>query len=173
MTDKKKSIKLDAPEAFLNRELSWLSFARRVLSLAANEDLPLLERVKFAGITGMLHDEFFMKRISGLKRQIRKGSRKLSLDGRTPDEELAACADEIRQQDELLAQAIGESLLPGLAEEGCPILDYDALDDTQRRHLREYFERSVEPILTPLAADAEHPFPFISNLSFNLAAYHL
>ena len=77
-------------ESFFNRELSWLGFARRVLSLVERPDVPLLERVKFAGIMGMLHDEFFMKRVSGLKRQIKSGSRKTALDGRTPAEELSA-----------------------------------------------------------------------------------
>ena len=82
---------LDSPKIFFNRELSWLSFAERVIELIEDQQLPLLERVKFAGIAGMLHDEFFMKRISGLKRKIERGSRKTSLDGMPPDEELASC----------------------------------------------------------------------------------
>lgn len=81
----------DQPEAYFNRELSWLAFAARVLALAEDPELPLLERVKFAGILGMLHDEFFMKRVSGLKKLVRKGSRRRSLDGRTPEEEMSAC----------------------------------------------------------------------------------
>ena len=88
-------IALDAPEAFLNRELSWLAFARRVLELAADLDLPLLERVKFVGIHAMLHDEFFMKRVGGMLEQCRKGTTKRSVDGRTPFEELAECRAEI------------------------------------------------------------------------------
>jgi polyphosphate kinase len=149
--------------------LSWLSFARRVLSLVEDPRLPLLERLKFAGITGMLHDEFFMKRMSGLKRQIRKGSKKLSLDGLTPAEEFEACRKLLRDQDEILANALESSLLPGLAKEGLPFLDYDQADVQPRKDLRKYFHTSVQPILTPLAVDAEHPFPFISNRSFNLA----
>jgi polyphosphate kinase len=88
-------VALDAPQAFFNRELSWLAFARRVLALSAQRSLPLLERVKFAGISGMLHDEFFMKRMSGLKRQIAKRSQKRSIDGRTPQEEFDACRAEL------------------------------------------------------------------------------
>jgi polyphosphate kinase len=85
----KETITAQSPAAFINRELSWLNFARRVLEMAQDPEVPLLERVKFAGILGMLHDEFFMKRISGLKRQVRKGVDKLSLDGLRPGEELA------------------------------------------------------------------------------------
>jgi polyphosphate kinase len=162
-------MRVDSPDAFINRELSWLGFARRVLSVVEDERLPLLERVKFAGITGMLHDEFFMKRISGLKRQIRKGSKKHSLDGRTPVEEFDDCRQELGEQDEVLARTMAESLLPRLEAEGSPILSYDRLKSGQKKHLRQYFHKSVQPILTPLAVDAEHPFPFISNLSFNLA----
>jgi len=159
----------DRAESFFNRELSWLSFARRVLSLVEDPRVPLLERVKFAGITGMLHDEFFMKRISGLKRQIAKGSKKLSVDGLTPTEEFEACRTLLREQDEILASALEESLLPGLEHEGLPILRYDQVHAQLRKDLRKYFHNSVQPILTPLAVDTEHPFPFISNLSFNLA----
>ena len=159
----------DQPVSFFNRELSWLSFARRVLSLVEDSRVPLLERVKFAGITGMLHDEFFMKRISGLKRQIGKGSKKLSVDGLSPAEEFEACRKLLREQDEILATALEDSILPGLEREGLPILPYDQVHAQQRKELRKYFHKSVQPILTPLAVDTEHPFPFISNMSFNLA----
>ena len=91
-------IALDSPDAWINRELSWLAFARRVLDLARDADLPLLERVKFVGILGMLHDEFFMKRMGGLEQQVARSSTRLSPDGRTPAEELAACRAEIREQ---------------------------------------------------------------------------
>ena len=84
----------ESTDAFFNRELSWLQFASRVLALAEDEEVPLLERVKFVGILGMLHDEFFMKRIAGLKRQVQKGVDKISIDGLTPLEELEACRKE-------------------------------------------------------------------------------
>jgi len=162
-------IDVDSPEAFLNRELSWLGFASRVIALVENPELPLLERVKFAGICGMLHDELFMKRISGLKRQIAKQSAKHSIDGRTPKEELEACRAEVLGQAERLAKVVGEELRPALAEAGLPILNYENLKRRQQDALREYFRDAVMPILTPLAVDSEHPFPFISNLGLNLA----
>ena len=160
---------LSADQAFINRELSWLSFARRVLALVEDESLPLLERIKFAGISGMLQDEFFMKRMSGLKRQVRNESKKLSIDGRTPEQEFEACRAELTLQDEILSRAMRGSLLPGLAREGHPILDWTDLDAAQRDRLRKHFQSSVQPILTPLAVDAEHPFPFISGMSLNLS----
>jgi len=160
---------LAAPEAFLSRELSWLGFARRVIALAEAPELPLLERVKFAGISGMLHDEFFMKRISGLKRQIRKRSVKRSLDGRLPQEELDACGAELREQVLRISAVLERELRPALAAEGVGIHDYPALSPDDQAALRDYFAQSVLPILTPLAVDPEHPFPFISNLGLNLA----
>ena len=100
---KPETIAIDSPQAYFNRELSWLSFARRVLAQVEDPQLPLLERVKFAGIIGMLHDEFFMKRIGGLKRQLLKGVEKTSPDGRTPLEELMACREEILVQTSILS----------------------------------------------------------------------
>ncbi len=159
----------ESPAAFINRELSWLRFARRVLELARDGELPLLERVRFAGILGMLHDEFFMKRISGLKRQISEGVNKLSLDGMTPVEEFNACRDELLAQSKELAELMRKELRPALAAAGCGIFDWSELSDHHRASLGEHFKRVVSPILTPLAVDAEHPFPFISNLGLNLA----
>jgi polyphosphate kinase len=160
---------LRSSEIFINRELSWLGFARRVIALAESCELPLLERVKFAGISGMLHDEFFMKRVSGLKRQIRRGSTKRSLDGRTPEEELEACREELRDQVLRIGALLQRELRPGLSDAGVGIHDYASLSAEQQRALRDYFDQSVLPILTPLAVDQEHPFPFISNLGLNLA----
>ena len=161
----------DRSKAFINRELSWLRFARRVLSLVARDDLPLLERVKFTGIVGMLHDEFFMKRISGLKREIARGVKKISIDGRTPSEEFAACRKELLAQRRELDDTLNEQLLPALGRNGLPVLAHDDLDKQEKRFLRDYFQRNVQPILTPLAVDSEHPFPFISNLGLNLAVF--
>jgi polyphosphate kinase len=156
-------------ELFFNRELSWLCFARRVLALVEDRDLPLLERVKFAGIMGMLHDEFFMKRIGGLKLQVKAGGEHRSLDGRTADEELRDCRAEIRSQIASLARVLNEEIRPALVGNRLGILDYRDLTPAQREGVDTYFERSVLPILTPLAVDAEHPFPFISGLGLNLA----
>lgn len=163
------SPQLDSPENYLNRELSWLAFARRVLELTQDPALPLLERVKFTGIMGMLHDEFFMKRIGGLKRQVRQGVIRRSLDGRLPIEELTACRTEIRDQMQTLSSVMNTVIRPGLKEAGVPILDYGELNERQKTHFREYFTYMVLPILTPLAVDAEHPFPFISSQGLNLA----
>lgn len=168
-TDQRDLVDLRSPEAYVNRELSWLGFARRVLALAEDPGLPLLERVKFAGILGMLHDEFTMKRVSGLKRQIAKGSTKLSLDGRTPAEEFAACKSELAVQARALGRLVDGNLRPALAREGLPLRDVADLDPREREEARGVFESTVLPILTPLAVDAEHPFPFISNLGVNLA----
>jgi len=165
----KDTISTDSPQAYFNRELSWLAFARRVLALVEDPRLPLLERVKFTGIMGMLHDEFFMKRIGGLKRQIGKGVDKLSIDGRTPQEELSACREVILEQIAVLDRVVHGELVPALVAAGIQLLDYAKLDAGQQAELAEYFQSAVQPILTPLAVDAEHPFPFISNLGLNLA----
>ena len=170
---KPQKIDVDSPDALINRELSWLSFARRVLALAEDPELPLLERVKFAGIMGMLYDEFAMKRMGGLKRKIekrkRKKKQKLSPDGLSAEEELQACREELQKQARLVSHLVSKELRPALAAAGIPILDYSALSDKQKKQMQRYFLESVEPILTPLAVDVSHPFPFISNLGLNLA----
>src|SRR5688572_16429140 len=163
------TVPLDSPEACLNRELSWLAFARRVLDLARDPELPLLERVKFVGILGMLHDEFFMKRMGGLEQQVARSSARLSPDGRTPTEELAACRTEIRDQMRVLAELMNDDIRPALAAAGIPIFEHAELDEQQRAALREEFAANTVPILTPLAVDAEHPFPFISGQGLNMA----
>jgi len=168
---KPEKIDIDSASALINRELSWLSFARRVLALAENPDLPLLERVKFAGIMGMLYDEFAMKRMGGLKRKIekRKRKKKLSPDGLSPEEELQACRNELHKQARRVSRLISHKLRPALSKAGIPILEYKELNDQQQSYLQRYFLESVGPILTPLAVDVSHPFPFISNLGLNLA----
>ena len=166
-----KKMMVDAPDALINRELSWLSFARRVLELAEDPKIPLLERVKFAGIMGMLYDEFSMKRIGGLKRRIAKGKtkKKKSHGGLSPMEELVACRDELHKQAHLISQLVNKELRPELEAVGIPILNFKELNAQQRKHMERYFRESVEPILIPLAVDTSHPFPFISNLGLNIA----
>jgi polyphosphate kinase len=117
------SVTPDCPAALINRELSWLSFARRVLALAEDPDQPLLERVKFAGIMGMLYDEFAMKRIGGLVRQVRKGRCRRGPDGLTPAGVLGACRAELRSQQEVVARLVEEQLRPALRGLGAPIVD--------------------------------------------------
>ena len=168
---KPKNVDIDSPDTLINRELSWLSFARRVLALAEDPDFPLLERVKFAGIMGMLYDEFAMKRMGGLKRKIekRKRKKKLSPDGLSAEEELQACRDELHKQARGVSRLVSHKLRPALAKAGISILEHKELNDKQQAHLQRYFLESVQPILTPLAVDVSHPFPFISNLGLNLA----
>jgi polyphosphate kinase len=132
------SIPIDSPAAFFDRELSWLAFARRVLALAEDCELPLFERIKFAGIMGMLHDEFFMKRMSGIKRKMRKRPDKRSLDGRTPAEELVACRAEIVDQCDILERVVEQEIRPALAQEKLPLLAWGDLDGATRVLLREY-----------------------------------
>jgi polyphosphate kinase len=170
---KPEKIDVDSPKTLINRELSWLSFARRVLALAEDSNLPLLERVKFAGIMGMLYDEFAMKRMGGLKRKIekrkRKKNKKLSPDGLSAEEELHACRKELHKQARLVSRLVTQKLRPALAAAGIPIREYTDLSDKQQKQMQRYFLESVEPILTPLAVDVSHPFPFISNLGLNIA----
>jgi polyphosphate kinase len=174
--EKANSVKPDKSDpssqnTLINRELSWLSFARRVLALAEDPELPLLERVKFAGIMGMLYDEFAMKRLGGIKRKIEKGKKKkkLSHGGLTPDEELEACRKELHKQAQVVSRLLQDELRPALAAAGIPIMEYTQLNEQQQAEMQRYFRESVEPMLTPLAVDASHPFPFISNLGLNIA----
>ena len=159
---------LDDPRFYLGRELSLLEFQRRVLEEAQDPANPLLERAKFLGIFSSNLSEFFMVRVAGLKQQIEAGGAELSLDGRTPAEQLALIhplALQLMRQ----ARKCWRDLVPKLAQAGIHILDYDALNDKQKARVKAYFDAMVFPVLTPLAFDPGRPFPHISNLSLNLA----
>src|SRR5215208_3445516 len=156
-------------EALFSRELSWLAFNERVLAEAANPRQPLLERVKFAAIFTSNLDEFFMVRVSGLKQQLTAGQGVRLPDGRTAAEELAAIRHALRPMLARHHRLIEAELLPALAAEGILVRDYARLDGAQRTALARYFEELVFPVCTPLAVDAEHSFPLISNRSVNLA----
>ncbi len=160
---------VDAHDAYINRELSWLAFARRVLQIAEDPSQPLLERLKFSGIMGMILDEFVMKRMGGLHQKQRTKPQKQSYDGLTPCEELALCWEELQRQMRILIDLFENVLQPALEEQGIHFKSYGLLGDEDREFLTRHFEDSVLPILTPLAVDAAHPFPFISNLSLNIA----
>jgi polyphosphate kinase len=160
---------VDAYDSYINRELGWLSFARRVLEIAEDSSQPLLERVKFAGIMGMILDEFVMKRMGGLHQKIRSKPQKQSYDGLIPSEELALCQEELQRQMEILSNLFADSLRPALEVQGIFLPSYSLLTEEDKDFLTRHFEDSVLPILTPLAVDAAHPFPFISNLSLNIA----
>lgn len=163
------TLTLSNPNLYINRELGMLEFQRRVLEEAQDETNPLLERVKFLAIFGSNMDEFFMVRVSGIRRQVEAHIPDISIDGRTPRDVLAA----IRK---ISGDLYGEShqcwskkLLPKLEKNGVHILDYAKLNAAQKERADAYFREVVFPVLTPLALDPGHPFPHISNLSLNLA----
>lgn len=161
---------LDHPHLYFNRELSWLDFNWRVLYQAMDERLPLLERVRFLAITSSNLDEFFRKRVGGLKRQAAAGIRLLSPDGRTPEQQLVLIRSAVLLLYQTMSEVWNGTLKPLLKERaGIQILDYESLSARQRKQLHGYFIQNVFPILTPLAVDPGHPFPFISNLSLSLA----
>jgi polyphosphate kinase len=154
---------------YFNRELSWLEFNRRVLAEALDESKPLLERVKFTSIFSSNLDEFFMVRVSGLRRQLAAGSVGPPADGMTPVEQLAAIREDVMVMLDQLATCWEDQLEPALEEQGIRILAWDELKSVQRKTMREHFKTEISPALTPLAFDPGHPFPHISNLSVNLA----
>jgi polyphosphate kinase len=156
-----------SPELYLNRELTWLSFNRRVLAEAEDERNPLLERLKFLAITASNLDEFFMKRIGGLKQQAASGVQALTLDGRTPQAQIAECLQEVRQQEQRQHEVVAQ-LLAQLRARGIAVLNYEELSTAQQMALREHYLANIFPLVTPLAIDPAHPFPFVSNLSLNL-----
>jgi polyphosphate kinase len=153
---------------FINRELALLGFFRRVLEEAQDESNPLLERVKFLSIVSSNLGEFFMMRVAGIQHQIDAGVAELTADGMTPGELLAVIRPTALQLMNDVRICLG-ALLPQLAQAGIHILDFTALDDIQKSHLKKYFDEFVYPVLTPLAYDPGRPFPHISNMSLNLA----
>jgi polyphosphate kinase len=154
---------------YLNRELSWLDFNSRVLALAADTSLPLLERAKFLAIFASNLDEFYMVRVAGLKRRDEMGLSVRSADGLTPREQLRRIGEQTQHIASRHAQVFLDSVRPGLAEEGIHVVTWADVDQAERDRLATYFNEQVFPVLTPLAVDPAHPFPFVSGLSLNLA----
>jgi polyphosphate kinase len=157
------------PDRYLNRELSWLAFNERVLTLAEDPKRPLLERVKFLAIVGTNLDEFFQIRVAGLKEQVRMGVAAPSIDGLTPAEQLAAIRARVKEHVARQERLFIEELTPALTQEGIRISRPHDLPDADLRRIRAYFHQHIFPVLTPLAVDPAHRFPYISNLSLNLA----
>jgi len=156
-------------DRYLNRELSWLDFNARVLALAADPSLPLLERAKFLAIFASNLDEFYMVRVAGLKRRDEMGLSVRSADGLSPREQLRRIGERTQQIATRHAKVFGELVRPALAEQGIVIVTWNELDEAERARLSTYFHEQVFPVLTPLAVDPAHPFPFVSGLSLNLA----
>ena len=154
---------------YLNRELSWLDFNSRVLSLAEEPSRPLLERVKFLAISTSNLDEFFQVRVAGLKAQVEAGVSGGAPDGLTPQEQLEAIRAEVLRFADRQYEAWAKELRPGLARAGIHVCDWAELDETDQSQLSRAFEEQIFPVLTPLSVDPAHPFPYVSDLSLNLA----
>ena len=155
---------------FINRELTWLAFNERVLQLASEQGIPLLERAKFCAITTTNLDEFFQVRVAALKDQVAAGIEEPTADGMTATQQLAAITERTaalvaRQDDVYLTE-----LVPALAAAGLGIVSWSDLDDEDQKRLVEMYEQRIFPVLTPLAVDPSHPFPYISNLALSIAA---
>jgi polyphosphate kinase len=158
---------LTRSEYFLNRELTWLNFNFRVLHEADDKRTPLLERIRFITIVSSNIDEFFMKRIGGLKQQVGAGIQERTVDGRTPEGQIAECYQVVRELEVLKRSALTR-LLSELRLEGISIVPFEALSASEKKHIREFFIDNIFPLLTPQSTDPAHPFPFVSNLSLNL-----
>ncbi len=162
-------VNLNDPQYYLNRELSWLEFNYRVLNEALDDRTPLLERLKFMAIFSSNLDEFFMVRVAALKQQVEAGVTTLTPDGRTPTQQLEEIVDRLRPFIQLQDRYFENNLKQILNDRGIYIVNYVDLSQEQRNYLNDFFELHLFPVLTPLAVDPSHPFPYISNLSLNLA----
>jgi polyphosphate kinase len=161
-------LKIFGSDYFDNYELSWLKFNWRVLAEAERGDLPLLERVKFIGIVCSNLDEFFQKRVGGLKRQLHAGVTELTVDGRTPEEQLKAIRKDVLNMIKTYRNCYLNELVPELHKHGISIKKYSDLNEHQKNRADEYFEKQLYPIITPLAVDEATLFP-----SFRIKAVHL
>jgi len=159
----------EGPQRYFNRELSWLKFNERVLEEALDESCPLLERVNFLSIFASNLDEFFMIRVSGLRRQLQAGVLEAPPDGMSPTEQLAAIREQLLPEVRKAQRIWNDDIKVKLDAAGINVLRYDDLKGKQRKLLRRYFKSEIFSVLTPLAQDPGHPFPHISNLSMNLA----
>ena len=164
-----ENVELSSPSLYINRELSLLEFQRRVLEEALDERNPLLERVNFLAIFGSNMDEFFMVRVSGIRKQVESHIMEVFPDGLTPPEVLATIRRSSLELYESALRSLNKKLLPGLDKAGIHLADYHKLTEAQAKKADDYFKEVIYPVLTPLALDPGHPFPHISNLSLNLA----
>ena len=155
---------------YLNRELSWLDFNQRVIDLAADKSVPLLERVRFAAIASSNLDEFFQVRVAALRDQVAAGVDETTPDGRTALQQLEAIGERVTAFVDTQETLVREVLLPELSENGISILRWEDLDDPAKAKMSEFYESRIHPVLTPLVVDPGHPFPYISNLALSVAA---
>ncbi|MGD8307296.1 MAG: polyphosphate kinase 1 [Ignavibacteria bacterium] len=169
MSGKEILKKYNDPKNFFNRDLSWVEFNRRVLEEALNPELPLLEQVKFVSIFSSNLDEFYMIRIAGLKQQIAANIHKPAIDGLTPIEQIRKIEKTLKPMIKKLNDHWTNKLVPELKNHGLAILDFQEFSDEDQAKLTDYFNKEIYPVLTPLAFDPGRPFPYISNLSLNLA----
>jgi polyphosphate kinase len=168
--DKKPQDDFSDPSLYINRELSWLYFNKRVLNEATRPDQhPLLERAKFIAIFSSNLDEFFMIRVAGIEKQVEAGIRKKTIDGFTPFEQLGLIRTEVLEQLKVRQSCLYDDILPALASEGISFVRFTDLRKEEQNRLNTWFRKEIYPVLTPLAFDTGHPFPFMSNLSLNLA----
>lgn len=156
-------------DRFFDRELSWLKFNKRVLELAQDEDLPIIERASFAAIFANNLDEFFMVRVAGLKRRIDTGIAVTAASGLSPRQQLRAISEQAHRLQDEHAHYMIDHILPDLAKEQIVLLSWDKLTAAEQERLSRYYRQQVFPVLTPLAVDPAHPFPYISGGSINLA----
>ena len=163
------NIDLHDPSLYLNRELSWLDFNERVLQLAEDERLPLLERVKFCAIFTTNLDEYYMVRVAGLHDQIAAGVERRGQDGRVTSETLALIRERVLELGQRLTDCFEQRLRPALAEQDIHLVGVRELDEERRAELANHFQKKIFPALTPLAVAPGRPFPYISNLSLSLA----
>ena len=161
--------RLHDPSLYLNRELSWLDFNERVLQLAEDEELPLLERAKFCAIYTTNLDEYYMVRVAGLHDQIEAGVENPSQDGSTPSQTIGRIRERALELGGRLSACFEQRLRPALARHGIHVVGFEELDERQRAHLARHFQQVIFPTLTPLAVAPGRPFPYISNLSLSLA----
>ena len=157
------------PDRFFDRELSWLKFNKRVLELAQDETIPIIERASFAAIFASNLDEFFMVRVAGLKRRIDTGIAVTSPSGRSPRQQMRAISEQAHRLQDEHAHYVVDTILPELAKQNIQLLGWDKLTIAEQERLSRYFRQQVFPVLTPLAVDPAHPFPYISGGSINLA----
>jgi polyphosphate kinase len=169
MTGKELLKKYNLPQNFINRDLSWIEFNRRVLQEALDQNLPLLEKIKFASIFCTNLDEFYMIRVSGIKEQIEANVAEPTIDGLTPIQQLQKIEKAIQPMLKQLFDLWFNEIIPKLKQNGIEISIYDALSEHEKNALNEFFKKEIYPVLTPLAFDPGRPFPYISNLSLSLA----